>query len=1384
MSERPAYFDRIRLKAERDWNDMERGQWCGAVLNTFEGIQRPRQVVSELLQNAADANATKAGVRVDDGSFVFMHDGDDFTAENFESLCSFGNSNKRKLYNIGFRGIGFKSTFSLGDRVEVFTPTISVAFRKERFTVPEWVGSSKDIKDAGASDRSSAIRPTRTPLQRDGFTHIRVKFGDQMLQRTLKDHLREWVDRPVPLLFLEGIRSLTVQDKEIVWECRGGGPIPGSRRYGLRGRGKQVLLLQANREEFPDDALEEIRKVRRLGDEKMKFPPCTVDAALVGDSPSIQSPDASSLYAILPTAVKTGLPFACNAPFVQDPDRRMIKDPALSPTNRWLLERIGKLAASAMLDWLGREGLPLDERARAYDLLPDYKMRGSSLDRACGKMVRDAFAEVIEGQDIFLTEDGRLVSSGKCTIVPAPFLDVWSMDQIARLMDTRERTAFCSSVGEQSRKRLVRWGVVGEITEYDLRAALRKKHPPKPEWGRLLSLWSHLESLNNYFESRAHNIVPVQGKEKLYAANEVVRLGKELLPGDDLEFLTGHLLVLDPDWLRFLEKEKQSQAAPGRGDPPAGSKADIARDVLRRLTLDKTSDAKEVIDQAAKSIFGEMPESKPADCIRLAQIAAKLEARVGGEFLYVAQDLKSRSGKAVLFDRDGNLKDLLPESLRRPHLLHDDYKKSFASCTQSEWNRWIDSGCAGIRTFVPAEKKYIHYNSREGIEREAAGRGLRENLSYPYNTEEFILEDWDFEERYWSHWEKAAGSDDMLWVKLARLLLKQNDAYWKDAKGAKLLQVSSKGNKRTLTGRYVPSGLVLRLRELPCLTSREDKPARPVDLFRLTPKTAPLIGTEQFVDQEWEAMHPMLDLLGVKSTPAGPDQLLERLRTLAAGEPPIHEVEDVYRNLDQMFNDSCSESEQKGIKEVLGSERLIRSQDGAWNTVSAVFIVGEEDVPDAPAIMASVSDLPLWKKIGVNDRPTADRGWLKDLQPGTTQSKDELGRIKRLLVRYPADIYKECGCWLNLESEWTPVGSLSYAITDQSRLKRKMFHQWVRKRTADLRGLGREDAREFTTSKLTPLEECIEYRLAKNVQPVERHGGGGWLRTFGAEMSRVRWDNEEDAKSIRANAKLLSEAEWLEATDLKVTPHVDGRPAGDERNVDVKWDDGKVYVDKGLPDAKLAQSVPDEIGKVFSSYDEIKAALCYSFGRTDKEIREYLDANFSLESKDDHSHICRYPPPDPATEPKTRGDGPPIRPTRPPPRGGNGTGADKLEIAARARKIVMDKEKEMGHEPTDRESEKLGYDIKSRIPDTGQIRYIEVKGREEDATSITVTRGEILHSLKHPNNSILAIVRFRKSGGSEVHYVRNPFQSNLTSDIVTSVNYNLGKLLDRGRPLR
>jgi SNF2 family DNA or RNA helicase len=124
------------------------------------------------------------------------------------------------------------------------------------------------------------------------------------------------------------------------------------------------------------------------------------------------------------------------------------------------------------------------------------------------------------------------------------------------------------------------------------------------------------------------------------------------------------------------------------------------------------------------------------------------------------------------------------------------------------------------------------------------------------------------------------------------------------------------------------------------------------------------------------------------------------------------------------------------------------------------------------------------------------------------------------------------------------------------------------------------------------------------------------------------------------------------------------------------------------------------------------------------------------------------------------------------------TATDTQASAARARAIVMAVERRLGFEPTDREVEKLGYDIESRDPRTGRLRFLEVKGRVSGADTITVTRNEILYSLNKPDEFILAIVEFMHGDTHRVHYIRHPFRREPDFG-VTSVNYDFSELLAR-----
>jgi superfamily II DNA or RNA helicase len=121
---------------------------------------------------------------------------------------------------------------------------------------------------------------------------------------------------------------------------------------------------------------------------------------------------------------------------------------------------------------------------------------------------------------------------------------------------------------------------------------------------------------------------------------------------------------------------------------------------------------------------------------------------------------------------------------------------------------------------------------------------------------------------------------------------------------------------------------------------------------------------------------------------------------------------------------------------------------------------------------------------------------------------------------------------------------------------------------------------------------------------------------------------------------------------------------------------------------------------------------------------------------------------------------------------------DTQAAAARARAIVMEIERRLGFQPTDREFDKLGYDIESLDPVSGRLRFIEVKGRISGADTITVTYNEIRYSINKADSYYLAIVEFFPDGQHSVHYVREPFRKEPDFGVV-SINYDFAGLLER-----
>lgn len=131
---------------------------------------------------------------------------------------------------------------------------------------------------------------------------------------------------------------------------------------------------------------------------------------------------------------------------------------------------------------------------------------------------------------------------------------------------------------------------------------------------------------------------------------------------------------------------------------------------------------------------------------------------------------------------------------------------------------------------------------------------------------------------------------------------------------------------------------------------------------------------------------------------------------------------------------------------------------------------------------------------------------------------------------------------------------------------------------------------------------------------------------------------------------------------------------------------------------------------------------------------------------------------------------------------------DRQSIEYAAMNAVIEIERSLGYQPKDVSTAKCGYDVESFIPESMRrrmeeyaLRFIEVKGRKKGATTVTVSKNEILTALNKPEEFILAIVEI---DGLQTHaiYLKHPFR-NAPDFTATSVNYDIQDLIEESEIL-
>ncbi len=1194
MIQPPEYFARVKDKAKRQWEKLEADPELAAPWKQlFRQIQSPRHVISELLQNADDAGAKNVSVYVSGNEFVFSHDGVDFNEEQFASLCRFGYSNKRILHTIGFRGIGFKSTFSLGKDVRLTSPSLSICFNKERFTEPLWEGIESQN------------------------TKIIIRVDDEHRLAELRSSIDVWESNPISLRFFKSIEQLTVEGNEIYCLDYSPGPVPYSETFLVNDdQSSEITIFTSDAEAFPPDALKEIMEERMMDSYSvgsLDFPACEVN---------IVAGMESRLYSILPTGVVPNLPFACNAPFLQDPARMKIKDPSISATNRWILAKAGRFAARVMLEWLGNHSLGINKRAEAYSLLPEVLDSPTTIEETCQSIIAAAFFAEIGDRPCLLTVSGELAKPLNAISVPKTLFTIWDNKEILRLVESEGNVMLSGHVDEEYRNSLIRLKWIREIKKERILKLLTKVSLRRPGTQKeLLNLWLYMvPEIFSYYrviEPEKLRIIPVRNSDMLFPSDETVRMSLAAgnLEKDDQVFLESLIDIIDENWMIYLAKTQEECGELQSEVINEDSKK--IENISTKLSILKPTPNDRLFDLAMQRLM-KGSEVKLDDMVRLTRMAAKVSANVADSFCYVTQSNYIKDTEKGIVQNSAVVKELIPESYRDDHMMSDAYSASQEHCTPKEWDSWLNSGKSKIRSFpLPREVEKRFYTIKEA-ESEVLAHGFTGKFNYHYQKKVFLVADFDYTQDFWDHWQDISTNRPTIWADILAELLRMEFTYWEQNMEFKVVQYHSYSASRSIISSPLRAKWILRFSELPCFKDKYGNLRRPREMYRRTKETESLLDTEPFIDYNFntERNLDLLDALGVQSKPESPKKLMEYLRQVAkAPGIPTSEFDKCYRRLDKYLEYSSTDD----LKDVLTAfqhEKLILANTGEVTDSRGVFLkANEEDVPGAPLIRESVRDLALWGRLFIPIRP--DLGyvleWFRGLPTEVALSDSDQHRILALYARHGSGLVDATGKVLSMMGEMTSIESVKYWISPAADIASSHLFDKIRRKTANLTSLSDGIPLPAVASTWKSLAEVIENRIDPPVDGLSNLGTlMPWLSCAGELLARIKMSEMAKQEFCRALSRRMMKTQHVEVPAIKSIPYIEGVPAGTAKQMEAMWS-GEVIYTIPMNVSKLAKILPKEIGNAFQNQD-VTSALAYCFKRPAEEITSYIEENFEIES--------------------------------------------------------------------------------------------------------------------------------------------------------------------------
>lgn len=578
--------------------------------------------------------------------------------------------------------------------------------------------------------------------------------------------------------------------------------------------------------------------------------------------------------------------------------------------------------------------------------------------------------------------------------------------------------------------------------------------------------------------------------------------------------------------------------------------------------------------------------------------------------------------------------DLLPDEWAETHCLHPSYFEPSPTISQQAFRDWCLSRKSRLHPFAPVDETRVSFSSRDAFLDAVRFLGGASPQSFPYKKHQYEIATPDFPEAVVDAIKSLPKEEQSTaWFRILRSLLLSGT--FPQIRPTVTKQRGTSYAKTVDCGEMPPLWLH-RFRSIKCLPDENGVLHVPSDLLLRTAETEALSGVEPFVafELDGEKNRPFLEALGVRSSSSSFEGLLDRLKALRNHPQPLKILQDIqkqYIALDRIST-RCGTEESAEIRRRLMHEPMVLTEAGTWAEGVSLSIHpadGRED--EAETVHNLFRSLAIWGRVGMAQFPSLERTlkWVESLPSGEKLNREQAERLASQIAADPVRVWESTGHWLNLESQWVPVSSLKWSMDMSSMARTSELFPAVRSATADFRSLNQSTLQNSPFASLPGLRGAIERVAEPGHQPVRDRFPSAWIETFANCLARVSDSNIADNPATR---RLFGTA-VKEVHDLKMTPHLDGAPAGPTRPVDVLWIGEMLYL-RSAPLVRNLKAVVAEIAAPFETAPgdrRVSEALLFAADRQASEIEEYFQENFDMQEDltfDVRGDSSEAPPPD------------------------------------------------------------------------------------------------------------------------------------------------------------